>query len=174
MKTRWIALAALGALAAFPAIAQEKPAAPPKKEKKVWTNEDLESLRDKVYFSSFGPGAPGTASGSATDVSTVAEAPTGAAQPGEGQETPEQRMRKRIAAAREELAKVEAELRSMRSATTSGRTTGQGIDFTKTDAGLNTEARIIQLEQRRAALRQQIEALEDEARRSGLAPGAIR
>jgi outer membrane murein-binding lipoprotein Lpp len=171
MKTRWMILAALAVFLPVAASGQPQPQAPPaKKPKKVWTNEDLEALREKVNFSSFGEGAASGASASQTSdagpASAVALSPD--------QETPEQRMQKRIAALRGELAGVEQEIRTIRNASTSGRTTGQKIDMNNVDAGLNTEARVAQLEQRRKQIQQQIDAAEDEARRMGMSAGSIR
>ena len=169
MKTRWMILAVLAAFFAVSAAGQQQPQAPPpKKPKKVWTNDDVEALRDKVNFSSFGEV---TAAASGTSAS---EAGTASAAISPDQETPEQRMQKRIAALRTELATVEQEIRTIRNASTSGRTSGQKIDFNNVDAGLNTEARVAQLEQRRKQIQQQIETAEDEARRMGMSAGSIR
>lgn len=159
--------------------ASQQPAKQPaKKAKKVWTNEDLEALRAGTRLSSFGEAQSETTAGQATGD----EQPAAAAKADDKAEKEKadaekvtlERYQKRLASLREELAKIDEEIRSVRSATTSGRTSGQGIDFTKTDAGLNTEARVAQLEQRRRELQRQIDETESEARRAGVSPGAIR
>ena len=170
-------VAALFALAcSAPAIASQ--AAPPqkqppaKKAKKVWTNDDLEALR------------PG---GTSPSEVTAASAPSAAGEtPAAGEsadkagpqkqegESPVEKLRKRLTALRTELDSVDAQLRSLRSARSSGNTTGGGVDVSKTTGGLNTEDQIVQFEKQRADLLRQIADIEDEARRAGMAPGAIR
>jgi hypothetical protein len=48
------------------------------------------------------------------------------------------------------------------------------MDVSKTSGGMNTEDQIAQLEKRLGDLQRQIAAIEDEARRAGIAPGVIR
>ena len=92
----------------------------------------------------------------------------------EKEEDPVEKLRKRLDPLRTELDAVEAQLRSLRSAGASGNTTGGGVDVSQTAGGVNTLDQISRLEQRRSELQRQIVAVEDEARRKGIAPGAIR
>ncbi len=174
-------VAALFALAcSAPAMASQ--AAPPqkqppaKKAKKIWTNEDLEALRPSGVTSS------GTAS---TAPSAAAEAPAGDESAAKAatekkdkdkdkEEDPVEKLRKRLTPLREEMDAVDTQLRSLRQNRSSGRTSGGGMDVSKTSGGMNTEDQIAQLEKRRGNLLRQIAAIEDEARRAGIAPGAIR
>lgn len=170
-------VAALFALACFaPAMASQ--AAPPqkqppaKKAKKIWTNEDLEALRPSGVASSATPSAVPSASGEApAGDETAAKA---AAEKKDKEEDPVEKLRKRLTPLRAEIDAVDAQLRSLRQNRSSGRTSGGGMDVSKTTGGMNTEDQIAQLEKRRGDLLRQIAAIEDEARRAGMAPGAIR
>ncbi|MCL4523473.1 MAG: hypothetical protein M1453_13915 [Acidobacteria bacterium] len=168
-------VAALFALAnSTPALAlqtapQKQPLA--KKVKKVWTNEDLEALRPSGVVSSGVPVAP-----------PAAEAASPAGEPAEKadakkqeiEEDPIEKLRKRLEPLRTELDSIEAQLRSLRQGASSGRTSGGGMDVSKTSGAMNTGDQIALLEKRRADLLGQISAIEDEARRKSIAPGAIR
>lgn len=159
------------------AAPQKQP--PAKKARKVWTNEDLEALRPSGVTVSAPPAAASAAS-SAAGEATAADNPAdkaGAEKKDDDknkEEDPVEKLLKRLAPLRLELASVEARLASLRSAGSSGNTTGGGMDVSKTSGGMNTEDQIVQLEKRRSDLLGQIAAIEDEARRKGIAPGAIR
>ncbi len=164
---------------AFPLPLPQGTQAPAKKAKKVWTNEDLEALRYTSFVttgaSERAPAPPAATSRSATETSASAE--TGekpATEQKEKEEDPVEKLRKRLDPLRAELDSVEAQLRSFRQARSSGSTTGGGFDVTKAPTGVNTDDQINLLEKRRAELLRQISDIEDEARRKGIAPGAIR
>ncbi len=170
-------VAALFVLAwAAPAMASQ--AAPPqkqppaKKAKKVWTNEDLEALRPSGVTASGTAAVAPSAAGEAPPADESAD--KAAAEKKEKEEDPVEKLRTRLTPLRTELDAVEAQLRSLRQNRASGRTTGGGMDVSKAPGGLNTDDQIAQLETRRNDLLRQIAAIEDEARRSGIAPGAIR
>src|SRR3972149_6246160 len=80
MSRAWISIPIFCLALAFGpsvALAQEKPPAkPPKKEKKVWTNEDLEALRATVPLSAPGSGAAAPAATAPTEGAPAA-APAG-------------------------------------------------------------------------------------------------
>jgi hypothetical protein len=170
-------VAALFALAcSAPAMASQ--AAPPqkqppaKKARKVWTNEDLEALRPSGVASSAAPSAvPSAAAGAPAGEEIAAKA---AAEKKDKEEDPVEKLRKRLTPLRTEIDALDAQLRSLRQNRSSGRTTGGGMDVSKTTGGMNTEDQIAQLEKRRGDLLRQIAAIEDEARRAGMAPGVIR
>jgi hypothetical protein len=156
------------------AAPQKQP--PAKKARKVWTNEDLEALRPSGVTVS----APRAAAPSAAGEATAADNPAdkaGAEKKDDDknkEEDPVEKLLKRLAPLRLELASVEARLASLRSARSSGNTTGGGMDVSKTSGGMNTEDQVLQLEKRRSDLLGQIAAIGDEARRKGISPGAIR
>ena len=149
---------------------------PAKKAKKIWTNEDLEALRPSGVTVL----APAAAASSAVGEAAAADKPadkTDAEKKDDDkkkEEDPVEKLRKRLDPLRLELASVEARLVTLRSATASGSTTGGGVDVSKTAGGVNTTSQITLLENRRSDLQRQIAAIEDEARRMGIAPGAIR
>jgi hypothetical protein len=170
-------VAALFALAcSAPAWASQ--AAPPQKQpparkaKKIWTNEDLEALRPSGVAASGTPSAAASAAEEAFVREAIAA--KAAAEKKDKEEDPVEKLRKRLTPLRAEIDAVDAQLRSLRQNRSSGRTTGGGMDVSKTTGGMNTEDQIAQLENRRGDLLRQIAAIEDEARRAGMAPGAIR
>ncbi len=163
------ALACSAPAPASQAAPQKQP--PAKKVKKVWTNEDLEALRPSGYVPSATPAAPATsdATPAAGESADKAGAP-----PKAKEEDPVEKLRKRLTPLRTELDSVEAQLRTLRSARTSGNTSGGGMDVSKTSGAMNTEDQIALLEKRRTDLLRQIADIEDEARRAGISPGAVR
>lgn len=175
--TRRMLVAALAGFLAIPAYAaaqgsQQPPAkaAPAKaqKAKKVWTNEDLEALRDSS--GSAEPSGPAPAAGTAaggSDTAAPGKADDAAAKQAE-------KYRQRMQALRAELDAVDAQIKSIRDAKSSGNTTGQGLSFKEVPPGLTTENTLAQLEQKRRDIQRRMDELEDEARRAGVSPGAIR
>jgi hypothetical protein len=146
---------------------------PAKKARKVWTNEDLEALRRGGISTSSAPATP-AASSAEDKVEADKKDKTDKEKDKDKEEDPVEKLRKRLEPLRLELASVEARLVSLRSARSSGNTTGGGVDVSKTAGGVNTTAQVSQLDQRRSDLLRQIAAIEDEARRKGISPGAIR
>lgn len=166
------AMASQAAPAQKPAPQKQPPA---KKAKKVWTNEDLEALRPAGVATSQAPAAASAAPSAPGEAPAADEsADKAAAEKKEKEEDPVEKLRKRLTPLRAELDAAEAQLRSLRNARSSGSTTGGGMDVSKAPGGLNTDDQIAQLEKRRSDLLRQLAAIEDEARRSGIAPGAIR
>lgn len=167
-------LLALAWFAAAPALAAQlppqKPAPQPpvKKAKKIWTNDDLEALRESANVST------GSAESAAAPAGASAVAEAGEKAAAQKEEDPAEKLRKRLTPLRAELDSVEAQLRSLRGARTSGGTTGQGISMIKAPGGMTTDEQIKLLEQRRADLLRQIADIEEEARRMGVSPGSIR
>jgi hypothetical protein len=143
---------------------------PAKKAKKIWTNEDLAALA---------PGGISTSSAPVAPASTSADKPEADKKDKDEkdkskEEDPVEKLRKRLEPLRADLTAVEAQLRSLRSAGASGNTTGGGVNISQTAGGVNTADQISLLEQRRTGILRQIADIEDEARRKGIAPGAIR
>ncbi len=147
---------------------------PAKKAKKVWTNEDVEALR---------PGGitilkPSPAVSSAPPAAAEEAAAKKEEEKPEGEKkaglTPLEKILKRLAPLREELTVVEMRLQTLRGSLATGNTTGGAINVDKAPGGLNTENQLTQLENRRSILQRQIADIEDEARRLGISPGALR
>jgi hypothetical protein len=154
------------------AASSQKPASqaqpPAKKAKKVWTNEDLEALRPDGFI-------PSAAASAASEDASAGESAKKADADNKGkEEDPVEKILKRLTPLRTELASVEGQLRSLRQGRASGNTTSGAMNMNKAPGGLNTDDQINLLEKRRADLLRQIAGLEDEARRAGVSPGAIR
>jgi chromosome segregation ATPase len=158
-------LLAVAILLALPAMTLAQ--APPKKAKKVWTNDDLEALRQRSPLSEFSTTA-------AAAPPAGGEAAVTERQPPSESQLLAEKVSKRIAGLREELATVESELASLRRASTSGATTGQGVSINVVPGGMNTQDKIQALEQKRRELQSQLSDAEDEARRMGFSPGELR
>ena len=169
----------LGFLAA-PAMAQARPAGqtPAKQQpakarapKKVWTNEDLEALRSRVAISTVGEAAPPV-----EEKTEEAAAAEGAARPAGAPysraQDPEW-YRQRLSGLRAELDRVEEQIRRLRD---QGRNPTQATNAVALGAsgGLSPEDQIATLERRRSQVQQQIDELEDQARRNGIEPSRLR
>jgi hypothetical protein len=163
------ALFALAWVAPLPA-SQAKP--PAKKAKKVWTNEDLEALRPGGV-TVLAPARVSTAPAAGEESAAKKEEEKAEGEKKEGP-SPLEKIRKRLDPLRAELGAIELQLQSLRDKRSTGNTTGQGINVTAAPGGLNTENQITQLENRRSILLRQISDIEDEARRQGIPPGALR
>lgn len=144
---------------------------PAKKARKVWTNEDLAALAPGGISTSTAPAAPAA---SASEDKPEADKKDKDEKDKSKEEDPVEKLRKRLEPLRSDLTAVEAQLRSLRGAGASGNTTGGGVNISQTAGGVNTADQISLLEQRRSGILRQIAAIEDEARRKGIAPGAIR
>src|SRR5260370_19364121 len=81
---------------------------------------------------------------------------------------------KQLAPLRQQLAQIDQQIRAMRQARKDGRGTTGAVDLDKAPDGVNADADLLLLQQRRTQMLQQIGEIEDEARRNDLAPGAIR
>lgn len=179
-RTRFIvSLAAFLSLGvAAPALAQQPqtPAKPPRREKKVWTNEDLEALRQKTILSDFRGTAPAAA---ATEGAAAAgEAVEGAARPAAAAATPKEKdpaeYQKRLSPLRAELTTVENRLRELRNYKSNPNRGQAGLALGGENLNLTPENEIANLEARRREILRQIDEIEAEARRNGLSPGAVR
>jgi DNA repair exonuclease SbcCD ATPase subunit len=170
-------IAAMFALSwAIPATAKRfaSQANPPaKKARKVWTNEDLEALRPGgITILKPSPAVSAKPSATSEEAAAKEEEKTGDEKK-EGV-APLEKIRKKLEPLRSELAVVEMRLQTLRGSLASGNTTGGAINVDKAPGGLNTDNQITQLENRRSELKRQISDIEDEARRLGIPPGALR
>lgn len=151
------------------ALAQEKPAAkqPPKKEKKVWTNEDLEALRATVPLSAPGPGAAVPAAAAPAEGAAAAAAtPAGTGEAYSRQNDPAW-YRQRAASLRGELDRIDSEIRRLQNFKSNPSSGTTGLALGKDNLSLTPENQIEQLEARRRQVQQEFDDLEAEARRKG-------
>jgi len=128
----------------------------------VWTNDDLERLPPTSRINVLGQAAP-----------IVPASPAEQAQAPEAlpREKDPKYWQERIQKVRQELARVEEQIRSLQS--NLGRTSA-GINLMGTNLGVQPADTLRQLERRRQELLQQITQIEDEARRAGMPPGVLR
>ena len=171
MPRTWIFVAvACLTLACGPslALAQEKPPAkPPKKEKKVWTNEDLEALRARVPLSEPGAGAGApAATAPAEGGPAAAAAPAGAGEAYSRQNDPAW-FRQRAASLRSELDRIDGEIRRLQNFKSNPSSGGGGLALGRDNLSLTPENQIEQLQLRRRQVQQELDDLEAEARRKG-------
>lgn len=141
---------------------------------RVWTNDDLERLPPTIRINVVGQAA---AVAPTAEAAAALEATEGAAPPGEQaaealpREKDPEYWRERMQKVREQLARVDAQIRSLQG--NLGRT-GAGINLLGSSPGVQPADTLRQLERRRKELLQQITQIEDEARRAGMPPGVLR
>lgn len=172
-------LASALACAAGPQAA-EKPAKP--KEKKVWTNDDLERLpRWTISTASSEPAPPRPARAEVEEAETAEATAEAASAKKPAEEKPASKppkeqdpeyWRRQLAPLRQQLQDVESQISRIRSS--SGQAETGGLNVARPGGPLGPENTIEQLERRRASLQQQIDSIEDQARRYGIYPGVLR
>lgn len=165
---------------AAPAQTPQKVSKP--KAKKVWTNDDLERLpRWSISTASSEPTPPpAKAEGAeAAEVGEAAGETPSAEKPAEKAPVPKppkekdpEYWRRQLAPLRQQLQDVDAQIARVRSG--EGSAESGGMNVARAGGPLGPENTIQQLERRRASLQQQIDAIEDQARRQGIDPGYLR
>lgn len=165
-----ILLLALALVAPRPAgaAAQKQP---PKKAKKVWSNEDLEALREKGRVSVTGAVAP----------ASEGEQP-GATEGEKAGAKPAQYVKEKdpkwyggqLAPLRAELTSIDEEIRKLREFRSAAKYATGGIVLGQANIPLNPENQIELLEKRKREVQAKIDELEEQARRNDIPPGAIR
>ena len=185
MKTCPVTWILVLGLAALPASGQASPAAtsqqpsqqpaqkPPQKAKKVWTNEDLESMS---------PGSP-VSTASATSAAAPAEG-TEAAQPGEEKSAAKPKVlqpdqdpkvyREKLDALRKQLDDLDAKIKSTQDAMDGSKGGSNAINLNQPTPTLRPEDQLAGFEKQRQSVLQQIEDLETKAKQNGISPGEIR
>ncbi len=171
MLRAWISILMFCLALAFgpsAALAQEKPPVqqPPKKEKKVWTNEDLEALRATVPLSAPGPGAAAPAAAPAEGAPAAEAAPAGTGEAYSRQNDPAW-YRQRATSLRAELDRIDGEIRRLQNFKSNPSSGTTGLALGKDNLSLTPENQIEQLEARRRQVQQELDDLEAEARRKG-------
>jgi hypothetical protein len=166
----WILPVSLSLVLTSTAAAQERPPAKqPKKEKKVWTNEDLEALRTRVPISEPGAAPPAPEAAAPAD-----EARAAAPAQSYSKENDPAVYRQRATALRAELDRIDGEIRRLRQFKSNPSTGRTGIALGQDNISLTPENQIEQLERRRRQVLQELDDLEAEARRKGWPPGTVR
>lgn len=129
--------------------------------KKIWTNDDLKQLSQQ--------GALETGKlGSGENSSDVDKN-----EPYRREKDPKWYFRQ-LEPLRQELTKVENNLRALSEAKRSGRTGRGTIELDNEAAGVTTDGEIVILERRRDDLRKRIDDLEEQGRHSNILPGQMR
>ncbi len=81
---------------------------------------------------------------------------------------------KQLAPLRQQLAQIDQQIRAMRQARKDGRGTTGAVNLDRAPEGVNADADLLLLQQRRTEVLQRIGEIEDGARRNEIAPGAVR
>ena len=145
------------------APAQQPPA---KKAKKVWTNDDLDALR--------GGSRPAGGVAASTGTEPTAEGKTGAKEKQLPRDKDPKEYREKLAPLRAQLASLDAQVKQVRDALTNPYNGTNAVDLRHTSAIMRPEEVLKQLEQKRQEIQQQIDNLEEQARRNGLSGGDVR
>ncbi len=134
---------------------------------RVWTNDEIERLVRGETIDVIG--RPATTAPAAEGEPAAAEAEA-VAPPAEQPQPPKEQTpeywQERMKPLREELAKVERELQTLRSG--EGRAVSNAININANDPGINVDDIIRRLERRQAEIQQQIGGIQDDARRAGV------
>ncbi|MFQ5817815.1 MAG: hypothetical protein ACE5H2_07665 [Terriglobia bacterium] len=163
------------------ATRRANPAEGSQPRKFVWTNDELERLRTSARINIIGPRraeppAAETAEGEAGEVVEEVEGEGEAPEPLLPREQDPESYRERLRPLRDQLVQVERQMADLqRNLRTGGRgAAAGGVNLRASSTGINPRDTLQQLQRRRDALRRQIAAIEDEARRNGISPGQIR
>ena len=193
--SRWLALALLAVICAGPAVAQQESQQPPppqdnslgeaarkakaekakSKPKKVYTEDDLPGLKQSTV--SVVGEEPAPAPSPAEETTTLPPLSLDASPLAASGERDETYWRERSGKLRSEMADLDQQIATLKEEIEQGG--GAGFDA---QTGLNynvmyftdRNARLKRLEERKAALQKQIDALRDEARKAGVPPGWLR
>jgi hypothetical protein len=147
---------ALGAGSVSLAQDSPVPAAPRPKPKKVWTDDDLRPSGSKP---------DSTSAGSATGSAKAAA--------GDADKARRERYAQTVEPLREELAKVEVEIRSLQEARRDGKGTTEAASLEEEPAGVTSDAQMEMLQSERAELQRKIDEVEEQAKQNAAAPGGL-
>jgi hypothetical protein len=176
MRSRLWLLPLTLAMAVVTAVGQSNPPQKPaakdtQKEKpkkvKVWTNEDLEALRGRPAVSVIGSSAP-----SGYAASSYPSEEGSAAAPYDQSKDPRWYL-ERLKPLRDQLDQIDARTKELQNLL-ANPSTGAGLNLNDRRVSLSPQNELNELQKRRAKVQQQIDEVEDEARRNGIEPGALR
>jgi hypothetical protein len=154
------------ALSLAAAPAQTAPAQQPeKKAKKVWTNDDLDSLRGGPHGVSVASSAGATAATEETGASKEKPAQT---------EDRAKKYREKLVPLHAQLDQIDAQIKEVRGQISNPFKGTNAVDLQHPNATMRPEDVLKNLEQKRREIQQQIDDVEEAARRSGISPGDIR
>lgn len=139
--------------------------AKPGKPKKVWTEDDIGSLKGNVSVVGDASKARKASQKSQKDNQAEASLPP---------EKDPAWYRKQLAPLRARVEQLDAEIRKMRGVQGGKETSDAGRRYNGFDLPMNSQDRMEQLEKKRKDLQAKIDSLEDQARRNGLNPGELR
>lgn len=171
------------ALTAPPAqeLRVQVPAKKVQKQKRVWTNEDLEALREgkRAPVTEMSAEAPkeAAAEGAAAQPAAEGGAREGASGAPTGPYVKEQDpkwYREQIAPLRGELDRIDSEIRRIRDFKVNPSSGGNAMGLGQSNMSLTPENEILQLEKKRGEVLAKIDDLESQARRNGIDPGVLR
>jgi hypothetical protein len=141
---------------------------------KVWTNDDLELLKETAPVSVMGTARAAAPAAGEAEAEAVAEGEAAEAEPvpGPPKEQTREYWQERLQPLRDELNRIEQQLQRLRRG--QGQAASNAVDVMGSNPGVQVEDTIQQLERRRAQVQQQIAAIQAEARRAGVPPGYVR
>lgn len=151
---------------------------PKKRAKKVYTNDDLQSLRgSRPPNTARAETKPTTSPSGDTEASrtTVEDAEETAENPIPQEQDPSY-WSQRVEPLQQELAKLEEEITRLRQLAGSlhPSQTGQGLDLAEGGSSLNPQQTIDNLERRKQAVESELESIAEQARRARVPPGWLR
>lgn len=149
--------------------------APKPPRPKVWTNDDLELLKEKAPVSVMGTARAAAPAAAEAEAEAVAEGEGEAAAepvPGPPKEQTREYWQERLQPLRDELGRIEQQLQRLRRG--QGQAASNAVDVMGSNPGVQVEDTIRQLERRRTQVQQQIADIQAEARRAGVPPGYVR
>jgi hypothetical protein len=136
-----------------------------KKPKKVWTNDEVSSIKGNVsVVGSAAPASSATPTAKPGDNSPSGDAP----------EKQIARYRDQIRPLRQQLEITEKQLSDVRNFKGENSSSSGGINMSQNYSMTPVEDQVKQLEAKRKDLQKQIDAIEDEARKNGVEPGELR
>ncbi len=162
-RNSFLSLVVCGILTAA-VSAQQSPQPKPKKEKKVWTNDNLDSVRDSSTISVVGQ---------TSSTQDKAQRANGKPEPQTYEKDPRW-YRAQLGPLRAQFDSLDKEIRHTKEFLAGGHTGEGNLKFNQFSVPMNPQDQIKQLEKRKADVQTKIDALEDRARRNGIPPGDLR
>lgn len=146
---------------------------PSRRRPKVWTNDDVEALREGRAVNVVGTAAaPPAAAEEGGEGEAGEEAGEEKPKPKPPQEDTPEYWQERLKPLREELAQIDKQVQQLRAG--QGKAESNAINMAAGNPGVQVEDTIRQLEKRRKEVQDQIEAVQLEAKRRGINPGYLR
>ncbi len=133
--------------------------------KKVWTEDDLNSLKSRVSVVGGPSKSPKTSQKPPQDNQAAASLPP---------EKDPAWYRQQLSPLRAQIEEMDAQVRKLKEVQGGKETSDAGRRYHGFDLPMNTRDRTEVLEKRKRELQAKVDALEDQARRNGLNPGDLR